>query len=355
MQSNGQGGCTRAVREAPPAGLDVVRRSVRAPEFPGITFHEVSARSVLNRVPGASALPFGWTVNPYRGCSHACRYCFARQSHSRLGLDPGRGFDAEVVVQVNATEVLARQLASRRWRRDHVAMGTSTDPYQRAEGRYVLMPDIIQALAESGTPFSILTKGTLLSRDIPELVAAAGRVPVGLGVSVTSLDSDLAARLEPGAPPPQARLELVRTIRAAGLPCGVFVAPVLPGLTDGADVLDDLLGAVAEAGASGVSVLPLHLRPGAREWFAEWLTLEHPELVDGYRKLYAEGGAVDPGYRKWLRARVAPLLRRHGLVAERARQFGGAPGDAAGSWPAGSLPASGSVELPVDQEQLTLL
>jgi DNA repair photolyase len=359
-QGNQAAGDEGTSGELPLAGLDGLVRSVRAPEFAGITFHEVRARSVLNRVPGASSMPFGWTVNPYRGCSHACRYCFARQTHRYLDFDSGRDFDAEVVVKVNASELLAKQLASPNWKREHVAMGTNTDPYQRAEGRYELMPGIIRALADSGTPFSILTKGTVLARDLPVLAEAASRVPVGIGVSIALLDRELQSRLEPGTPSPQARLELVRKIRDAGLPCGVFVAPVLPALTDGREQLDDLLAAIAEAGASGVTVLALHLRPGAREWFASWLVRDHPELLDGYQRLYADGNYVDRRYSRWLRARVGPLLGKHGFTVERGRQVVGVPGDSSGSWPIGSLPEGCSPgyrgrEMPVDQEQLSLL
>nr|BFF03568.1 Rv2578c family radical SAM protein [Streptoalloteichus tenebrarius] len=339
-------------------------RSVRTPEFQGMVFHEIAAKSALNRVPGESAMPFRWTVNPYRGCSHACVYCFARRSHTYLDLDAGRDFDSQVIVKVNVAEVLARELAAPRWRREHVAMGTNTDPYQRAEGRYQLMPGVISALAGSGTPFSILTKGTLLARDLPLLVDAAQDVPVGLGVSIALVDREAQASLEPGTPSPQARLELVRKAREAGLPCGVFVAPVLPWLTDSVDVLDDLLRSIAEAGATGVTVLPLHLRPGTREWFMAWLEREHPKLVPGYRRLYARGSYADPRYRKWLSERVRPLVRRHGLepraTARKGSPLRGIPGDEEGDWPDGALPGADDLPStpcapPGGSEQLTLL
>ncbi|QQQ78447.1 intein-containing Rv2578c family radical SAM protein [Saccharothrix sp. 6-C] len=280
--------------------------------------------------------------------------CFARNTHTYLDLDAGHDFDTQVVVKVNAVEVLEGQLRSKRWRREHVAMGTNTDPYQRAEGRYALMPGIIRALADSGTPFSILTKGTVLSRDIPLLARAATSVSVGIGVSLALLDRELQSGLEPGTPSPQARLELVRRVRDAGLPCGVFVAPVLPRLTDSVEQLDELLASIAEAGATGVTVLPLHLRPGAREWFARWLARERPDLVDVYRRLYARGSYVDVRYRRWLAERLQPLLRRHGLDARGGRDAVGVPGDDEGVWPEGSLPAS-TPTAPVVQEQLTLL
>jgi DNA repair photolyase len=309
--------------------------------------------------------------------------CFARNSHTYLDLDSGHDFDSQVIVKVNAVQVLTAQLRSRTWQREHVAMGTNTDPYQRAEGRYGLMPGIVGALANSGTPLSILTKGTVLSRDIPLLAAAGKDVPVGIGVSIALIDRDLQRSLEPGTPSPQARLELVRRVREAGLPCGVFVAPVLPGLTDSVDQLDRLFAAIADAGATGITVLPLHLRPGAREWFATWLRREHPELIDTYRQIYGKGSYADRRYRRLLAARVGPLLRRHGLSTgtreqessgtdrespgnegngagkpETAATVGGGAGESdpdRAVWPAGSLPAGAPNPANVDQEQLSLL
>lgn len=325
----------------PGLALPGLVRSVRTPEFEGIVFHEVLAKSALNKVPAASQLPFEWTVNPYRGCTHACRYCFARGTHTYLDLDAGRDFDSQVVVKVNIAEVLASELAHGRRRREHVALGTNTDPYQRAEGRYRLMPGIIRALAESGTPLSILTKGTLLTRDLPLLVQAARSVPVGIGVSLALVDPELQQRLEPGTPRPDARLALIRRVRDAGLPCGVMVAPVLPYLTDSDEALTAVLGAVAAAGASGVTVLPLHLRPGAREWFLSWLAAEYPDLVGPYRRLYRGGTYVDRAWSDDLAARVVPIRARLGLTGGASQRLytpdNPAPFDASG-WPQGSLP-----------------
>ncbi|GAA3099651.1 intein-containing Rv2578c family radical SAM protein [Pseudonocardia yunnanensis] len=240
--------------------------------------------------------------------------CFARNTHTYLEFDAGADFDSQIVVKVNVARVLERELRSPRWGREPVAMGTNTDPYQRAEGRYQLMPGVIRALAGSGTPFSLLTKGTVLTRDLPLIAAAAADVPVGLGVSIALVDRSLQSRLEPGTPSPAARLDLVRRITDAGLSCGVMVAPVLPLLTDSAEALDALLTQVKEAGATGATVLALHLRPGTREWFLGWLAREHPKLVEPYARLYRRGAYIDPAYRHALAERVAPLLRRHGLA-----------------------------------------
>jgi DNA repair photolyase len=336
-----------------PGSIPGLVRTVTTPEFVGIRFHEVLAKSVLNRVPSTSGMPFGWTVNTFRGCSHACVYCFARGTHAYLDLDTGRDFDREVVVKTNAVEVLRRELARPTWRHEHVAMGTNTDPYQRAEGRYRLMPGVIDALAASGTPFSILTKGTLLRRDLPLLADAATRVPVGIGVSVAVHDDDLQRRLEPGAPSVAARLDLVRAVRAAGLPCGVFLAPVLPALTDSLDHLDRALSSLAAAGATGVTVVPLHLSPGAREWFLQWLERERPDLLVRYRVMYGRGAYVSAEYRRWLRRRVRPLLVRYGL--DGSARIEPSRGDDDG-FPAGSLPHSAPPSPAASQaEQLTML
>ena len=322
----------------PGLALAGLLRSVTTPDFAGVTFHEVAARSALNKVPAASTMPFRWTINPMRGCLHACVYCYARPTHEYLDLDAEADFEREIVVKTNVVEVLRAELARPSWRREPVALGTNTDPYQRAEGRYRLLPGIRGSLADAGTPFSILTKGTLLRRDLPLLTWAAERVPVGLAVSLAVLDEDLQQRLEPGTPTPRARLDLIRAVRDAGLPCGVFVAPVLPGLTDTVAHLDALLGAIAAAGATGVTVLPMHLRGSVKPLVMRWLAAERPALVAGYRRLYGGRSTVHEEYRAWLHARVEPLLAAHGF-AEDARS---GPPPAEGSFPRGSLAAVGA-------------
>ncbi|MGE2728046.1 Rv2578c family radical SAM protein [Mycolicibacterium vaccae] len=289
-------------------------RSVRTPQFDGITFHEVLCKSALNKIPAVSMLPFRYTVNGYRGCSHACRYCFARPTHEYLEFDCGRDFDTQLVVKTNVAEVLRRELRRPSWTRETVALGTNTDPYQRAEGRYALMPGIIGALAESGTPFSILTKGTLLRRDLPLLTDAARHVDVSVAISLAVGDAELHSRLEPGTPTPQARLDLISAVRAAGLRCHVMVAPVLPGLTDSEEHLDDLLGRIVAAGATSVTVFGLHLRGSTRGWFMDWLARDHPELVGHYRQLYRRGAYLPADYRAMLAQRAAGLTARHGLT-----------------------------------------
>ncbi|KAA9106435.1 Rv2578c family radical SAM protein [Microbacterium rhizomatis] len=294
--------------------IDGLVRSVTTPEFSGMTFHEVMCRSALNHVPGASAMPFDWTVNPYRGCSHACTYCFARGTHEYLDLDAGRDFDSQIVVKINVAEVLGRELRRGSWAREPVMLGTNTDPYQRAEGRYRLMPGIIQALTSSGTPFSILTKGTLLRRDLPLLTESAASVPVSLAMSIAFYDDALQHAIEPGTPSASARLETVRAATAAGFAVTVFLMPIVPHLTDSIAAIDDGLRRIKAAGARRVVFGALHLRPGAKQWFMRWLEREHPELVSSYLGLYPGVVSQAPKpYRAWLAKRVRPLMRAYGL------------------------------------------
>ena len=253
-------------------------RSVTTPEFAGVTFHEVTAKSVLNKVAAGSRMPFEWTINPYRGCSHACVYCFARKSHTYLDFDAGLDFDSQVVVKINAAEVLRRELAKPSWGRQHVALGTNTDPYQRAEGRYQLMPGIIGALADSGTPLSILTKGTLLARDIPLLNMPPPRCPSGGHLAGHDGRSPVRGRGARDARSP-GTLEAGLPASRSRPPCGVMAMPILPWLSDSDEALDSLFASLAAAGATGVTAGALYLKPGTREWFMQWIAAEHPQLA----------------------------------------------------------------------------
>ncbi|QJT05047.1 radical SAM protein [Streptomyces asoensis] len=300
-------------------GADAVTtRTFDTPEFAGITFHEIRARSILNRVPGASRMPFEWTVNPYRGCTHACVYCFARKTHSYLDLDTGTGFDTQIVVKVNAPDLLRRQLASPRWHGEHVAMGTNVDCYQRAEGRYRLMPGILSALRDRANPFSILTKGTLILRDLDLLRQSAEVTDVGVSVSVGFTDTELWRTVEPGTPAPQRRLDVVRTLTDHGIGCGVLMAPVIPFLGDEPAQLRATVRAIAAAGATSVTPLALHLRPGAREWFMAWLGQHHPYLVRRYERLYADGAYAPKWYQRRITRQVHELAEEYGIGPTRA-------------------------------------
>ncbi|MEH0515452.1 Rv2578c family radical SAM protein [Streptomyces sp. B21-106] len=300
-------------------GADAVTtRTFDTPEFAGITFHEIRARSILNRVPGASRMPFEWTVNPYRGCTHACVYCFARKTHGYLDLDSGIDFDTQIVVKVNAPELLRRQLASPRWQGEHVAMGTNVDCYQRAEGRYRLMPGILAALRDRANPYSILTKGTLILRDLDLLRQSAEVTEVGVSVSVGFTDTELWRTVEPGTPVPGRRLDVVRTLTEHGIGCGVLMAPVIPFLSDEPAQLRATVRAIAASGATSVTPLALHLRPGAREWFMAWLGQHHPHLVRRYERLYADGAYAPKWYQRRITRQVHELAEEYGIGPTRA-------------------------------------
>ncbi len=276
-------------------------------------------------------MPFDWTINPYRGCSHACIYCFARNTHTYLDLDAGADFDQKVIVKVNAGELVRRELSAPRWRGDHIAMGTNVDCYQRAEGRYQLMPEILAALRDFANPFSILTKGTLLLRDLPLLREAAEVTDVGLSFSVGFVDETLWRTVEPGTPSPRRRLDAVRTLTDAGFSVGVLMAPILPFLSDSDESIDRTVAAIADSGATSVTPLPLHLRPGAREWYASWLEREFPDLAHRYHALYRGGSYLPKAYAHDITSRVHRVARHHGLPraeAGAARKVPASPAEA---------------------------
>jgi DNA repair photolyase len=291
----------------------VVTRTFDTPGFRGITFHEVQARTIISKVPETSRMPFRWTINPYRGCTHACVYCFARNTHTYLDLDSGHDFDSQIVVKVNAPDLVRRELRAPRWRGEHVAMGTNVDCYQRAEGKYRLMPGIITALTEAANPFSILTKGTLVLRDLDLLARAAEVTDVGMNVSVGIVDKALSRSIEPGTPGPERRLGVCAALTERGIRCGVLIGPVVPFLSDSPEQLDAAVAAIARAGAARVTPVVLHLRPGAREWFLRWLAREHPELMDAYRDLYGRRAYAPASYQRQISEQVAALARRHGV------------------------------------------
>jgi DNA repair photolyase len=290
-----------------------VLRRFDTPEFRGITFYEVRARSIINRVPEASRVPFRWTINPYRGCSHACLYCFARNTHTYLDLDYGEDFNSQIVVKVNAAELLRKELAARTWKGEHIAMGTNVDPYQRAEGRYRLMPGILEALRDVANPFSILTKGSLILRDLDLLQQCADVTDVGANVSVGFVDRDMWRLLEPGTPSPQTRLNVCRKLNEAGIECGVLMAPIIPFLTDAPEQLEATVRAIAASGATHVGPIVLHLRTGAREWFMGWLQEHHPELVGRYERLYGARAYAPKAFQEEISGRVHELAERFGV------------------------------------------
>jgi DNA repair photolyase len=270
--------------------------------------------------------------------------CFARNTHTYLDLDAGHDFDTQIVVKVNAGSLLRRELGARKWTGAHIAMGTNVDVYQRAEGRYRLMRQILAALRDFANPFSILTKGTLILRDLDLLRQAASVTRVGLSMSIGFVDESLWRSVEPGTPSPRRRLDAVRALTDAGFPVSVLMAPILPGLTDGDASIDATVAAIAASGAVSATPLPLHLRPGAREWYLTWLGRTRPDLVPRYRELFRGGSYSPAAYQREVTGRVREASRRHGIgAAERAEARRLGPPDTSPDPP------------PPPPEQLTLL
>ncbi len=313
-------------RRLPGYREETVVRRFQAPEALDMRFYEVRARSVLNRVPERSRMPFRWTVNPYRGCSHACVYCFARPTHTYLGFDAGRDFEREIVVKVNAPEVLRAELARPSWRGEHVALGTNTDPYQWVEGRYRLMEGIWEALRDAadgaGNPCSVLTKSPLLLRDLGLMREIAQRTTISASLSIPTLDERAWRATEPHTPHPRARLEAVAELNRAGIPTGVLVAPLMPGINDAPHQLEPLLQGALDAGAQSIGGVALHLRGEVRDVFMQWLQTRRPELVGRYQELYRRGAYAPREERE----RLAGLVRRGaGGASGRWRGFPSAP------------------------------
>ncbi|MDP9023507.1 MAG: radical SAM protein [Actinomycetota bacterium] len=309
-----------------PLFADAAER-VRHPEFAGLEFIHVRAKRIINQVPAASRVPFRYTINVYRGCSHACVYCFARPTHEYLNLDAGRDFERVIVVKVNAADALRTEIHPRRWSGEHIAMGTNTDPYQRAEGRYRLTRGVLEVLTEHANPFSILTKSSLVLRDLDLIRDAHERTDVAINFSIGTLDDAVWRATEPGTPHPTSRVEAVAALHEAGIGAGVLVAPVIPGVSDAPEQLGAVVAACVQAGARSISPIVLHLRPGVKEQFLPWLETHRPDLVERYRRLYPRSYAPKREQAR-IADLVATLIERHGGVAaspRRARRVAARP------------------------------
>ncbi|MGH2922403.1 MAG: radical SAM protein [Solirubrobacterales bacterium] len=292
-----------AARSLP--GLQVERvRTFDAPEALGVNFHEVRARSALNRVPG-TYLPFNWTVNAFRGCLHACQFCFARSTHTYLDLDAGRDFEREIVVKVNVPELLRAELSKPSWKRELVAFGTNTDPYQWAEGRYELMPPMLEALRDTRTPVSVLSKSPLPLRDLELYKELAEVADVSVNFSIPTMEERAWRETEPHTPSPRKRMEAVAAFNEAGIPSGVLIAPLMPGINDSPEQVEEIVRLAEEAGATFVNGIALHLRPGVKEVFMSWLSAARPDLVPRYEQLYADRAYAPSAEKK----RLAKLVR----------------------------------------------
>lgn len=295
-----------------------------------VRYVEIRAKSVLNPVKG---MGFNFSLNPYRGCTHGCHYCFARRYHRYLDLDPGPDFEAIIFVKVNAPAVLREELSRPSWQRDLVAIGTATDPYQPVEGRYRLTRGVLEALAEFRTPASLVTKGTMVVRDVDVLVELTRRAQATVCFSLTTLDRDLWRRLEPGTPPPDKRLRAMGELARAGVRAGLLLAPIIPGLTATPRHLEPLIRAAADHGARFVGTNLLHLQPGVKEHFQAFLAAQAPELLPLYRRLYP--GAYVPGaYAAGIGRMVRALRERLGLPGlERERAVKESGPAQLGLWP----------------------
>ena len=276
------------------------------------TYQEVQCRSALNRVEG---MPFSWTLNPYRGCTHGCHYCFARRYHRQFELNAGDQFASVILVKTNFVEVLGRELSRRSWTHELVALGTATDPYQPIEGHYKLTRGAIVELAASRTPVSLVTKGPMVVRDVDVLQDAGRAARCTVCISVPSVDEDAWRRLEPGTAHPLQRLRAVRTLSRAGVRAGVLMAPVVPGITTNRRALEATLSAIASHGAAFVGANVLHLEGGTRDHFFGFLEREYPQLIDGYRRLYANGSKRVPrDYADAVRTKITELREAIGLT-----------------------------------------
>ncbi len=288
-----------------PGYRDVTVRHFDAPEAVDTRFYEVEAKSILNRVPPASQMPFRWTINPYRGCTHACTYCFARPTHEYLDLNAGRDFEREIVVKVNAPELLRAELRKPRWQHEHVALGTNTDPYQWVEGKYELMRGIWVAFRDARNPCSVLTKSPLLLRDLDLMRELNQVTDFSAALSIPTLDQKAWRASEPRSPNPRARLEAVADLTSAGIRTGVLIAPLMPGINDSPEQVRDVVRQATEAGADYITGIALHLRRGVREVFMEWLAEYRPELLPRYEELYRRGAYMAAEERR----RLAQLLQ----------------------------------------------
>lgn len=288
-------------------------KAVGARVTPQVEWVEVQVKSVLNRVKG---MPFAWSINPYRGCQNDCPFCFARVTHWYLDQDGLNQWSSRIFVKTNAPEVLRRELAHRLWRREEVQIGTATDPYQPAEGAYKITRQILEALRDYQTPIGLITRSSMVVRDLDVLQQLATGPGAQVCFSIATIDERLGREIEPNAPPPQRRLEALRTLARAGIPTVVMLAPVLPGITDGVENLTAVVQAAKEYGASSLATIALHLGEVTRDAFFEFLTHRYPALVPEYQRLYRGKYAPAP-YREEIHRVVGEIKRRAGFAIRR--------------------------------------
>jgi len=269
-------------------------------------YREEPCRSALNRVKG---MPFDWSLNPYTGCAHRCTFCYVRAFEARADRPSDDRYGRSIRVKVNVADVLRRELARPSWKRESVAIGAATDPYQPAEGRYRLTRACIRELGAARTPFSLITRGPMIRRDADVLVDAARRAKVHVSFSVATLAERIWRATEPGTAPPRRRLETVRILTEAGIDTGVALAPLLPGLSDDPELLAEVVREARAAGATGIWANVLYLRPGTREHFLEALARDWPELLPEYERLYAGRSYLSSSETEPVRRAVRELAR----------------------------------------------
>jgi DNA repair photolyase len=280
-------------------------------------YREEPCRTALNRV--TARMSFNWSLNPYMGCVHRCTFCFVRAFERRADRPADDRYGTSIRVKVNVAEVLRRELARPRWRHELVAIGTATDPYQAAEARYRLTRGCLEALVDAHNPFSIVTRGPMIVRDLDLLTEGSRRAEISVNVSVPTLDPTVWRRTEPGTPPPRQRLRAVRALVDAGVKAGVGMAPILPGISDSPEQLGEVVRAAREAGATFVWANMLYLRPGTREHFLANLARDWPEQLATYEELYADRAYLPRTTAEPVRRRVAALREEHGIADRRER------------------------------------
>jgi DNA repair photolyase len=273
-------------------------------------YREEPCKAALNRVKG---MPFNWSLNPYMGCVHRCTFCYVRAFELRADRPFDSRYGTSIRVKVNVAEVLRRELARPSWQREGVAIGAATDPYQPAEGRYRLTRACLEALGEVSNPFSLITRGPLIVRDVDVLAEAARRAEVSVTFSVPTLDDEVWRRTEPGTAPPRQRLRALSRLVDAGIRASVGLAPILPGISDRPELLADVVRAAREAGACAVWANTLHLKPGTREHYLDCLARDWPELVPEYERLYGRRAYLPRAESAPVRDEVHRLAREHGI------------------------------------------
>jgi DNA repair photolyase len=289
-----------------------------------VEYREEPCRSALNKVKG---MAFGWSLNPYMGCVHRCTFCYVRAFERRADRPFDERYGTSIRVKVNVVEVLRKELARPSWQCEGVAIGAATDPYQPAEGKYRLTRGCIEALAEASNPFSLITRGPMIVRDLDVLAEAARRAKVSITFSIPTLDDDVWRKTEPSTAHPRQRLRAVKELVDAGIKVGVGMAPILPGISDRPEQLREVVKAAREAGATGVWTNLLFLRPGTREHFLENLAQDWPEQLEHYRELYKGRAYLQSAETKPLRQQVAALAREYGVKDRRANPLDGTQHD----------------------------